>query len=77
MHAVVTTVEETLSERLKDALTLPNGVRFYRCALQVHPFAYLKRHTKETAFKTEADYNAAITKNHHVYVLSHGGLLVV
>ncbi len=60
MHAVMTTAEETLSERLKNALTLPNGARFYRCALQVNPFAYLKRHTKETAFKTEADYNAAI-----------------
>ena len=31
----------TLSERLNTALALPNGARFYRCALQVNPFAYL------------------------------------
>ena len=50
----------TSSERLKAALRLPNGARFYRCALQVNPFAYLGRHNKRTAFQTEADYNAAI-----------------
>lgn len=50
----------TLSERLKKALTLPNGARFYRCALQVNPFAYQKRHNNENLYKTEADYNAAI-----------------
>jgi predicted ATPase len=50
----------TSSERLKRALTLPNGARFYRCALQVNPFAYLGRHHKPTAFQNEADYNAAI-----------------
>lgn len=50
----------TISERLNSALQLPNGARFYRCALQVNPFAYLERHSKGTAFKTEADYNAAM-----------------
>ena len=50
----------TSSERLKRALTLPNGARFYRCALQVNPFAYLARHNKPTTFASEADYNAAI-----------------
>ena len=30
----------TSSDRLKKALSLPNGARFYRCALQVNPFAY-------------------------------------
>jgi hypothetical protein len=50
----------TLSERLKAALKLPNGARFYRCALQVNPFAYLSRHCKQTSFRTEAEYNEAI-----------------
>lgn len=50
----------TTSDRLKQALTLPNGARFYRCALQVNPFAYLARHNKATTFQNEADYNAAI-----------------
>ncbi len=49
-----------LSEHLDAALSLPSGARFYRCALQVNPFAYLNRHSKQTAFRTEADYNAAI-----------------
>jgi len=51
---------EMLSSRLTSALKLPNGARFYRCALQINPFGYLKRHSKETTFKTEAEYNAAI-----------------
>ena len=50
----------TGSERLKAALSLPNGARFYRCALQVNPFAYLGRYNKQTPFQTEADYNTAI-----------------
>jgi energy-coupling factor transporter ATP-binding protein EcfA2 len=45
---------------LNAALKFPNGARFYRCALQVNPFAYLNRHKKPTTFHTEADYNAAI-----------------
>ena len=55
----------TTSDRLKQALTLPNGARFYRCALQVNPFAYLTRHNKETSFQNEADYNAAIVAACH------------
>jgi len=50
----------TISDRLKGALGYPNGARFYRCALQVNPFAYLNRHSKQTSFRTEAEYNAAI-----------------
>jgi ABC-type lipoprotein export system ATPase subunit len=50
----------TLSARLQTALKLPNGARFYRSALQVNPFAYLGRHNKQTTFRTEAEYNAAI-----------------
>lgn len=50
----------TMSDRLNAALKLPNGARFFRCALQVNPFAYLRRHSKQTTFSMEADYNAAI-----------------
>jgi hypothetical protein len=50
----------TLSERLNAALKLPNGARFYRCALQVNPFAYLIRHCIQTSFRAEAEYNEAI-----------------
>jgi ABC-type lipoprotein export system ATPase subunit len=50
----------TISARLNTALKLPNGARFYRCALQVNPFAYLSRHSMQTSFSTEAEYNAAI-----------------
>jgi DNA repair ATPase RecN len=51
---------KTKSQPLKEALKKPNGARFYRCALQVNPFAYHGRHAKQTVFQTEAEYNAAI-----------------
>nr|WP_093192709.1 phosphoesterase [Thiocapsa sp. KS1] len=51
---------KTHSQPLTNALSLPNGARFYRCALQVNPFAYHGRHGKQLAFQTEGDYNAAI-----------------
>ncbi len=50
----------TISARLREATGLPNGARFYRCALQINPFAYLGRHAKATTFTTETEYNAAI-----------------
>ena len=55
----------TSSPRLQKALALPSGARFFRCALQVNPFAYLLRHKKQTAFKTEEEYNAAIVAACH------------
>ena len=51
---------KTRSQALNEALKKPNGARFYRCALQVNPFAYQSRHGKQTAFQSEADYNSAI-----------------
>ena len=51
---------KTRSQPLNEALTQPNGARFYRCALQVNPFAYHGRHAKQTIFQTETEYNAAI-----------------
>lgn len=50
----------TGSDLLNRARSFPNGARFYRCALQVNPFAYLSRHAKATSFQNEAAYNAAI-----------------
>ena len=48
------------SSPLDRAQSLPNGARFYRCSLQINPFAYLERHGKQTTFDTEEDYNQAI-----------------
>ncbi|MCC6358550.1 MAG: AAA family ATPase [Phycisphaerales bacterium] len=45
---------------LAKALDLPNGARFYRCALQVNPFPYLNRHQKQSSFTDEKSYNDAI-----------------
>jgi len=60
MTATAATTERLLSERIKAALDLPNGARFYRCALQVNPYAYLSRHHKKSSFQSEAEYNTAI-----------------
>ena len=48
------------SEIMQAALALPNGARFYRCALQVNPFAYLVRHNISTPIQSEDEYNEAI-----------------
>ncbi len=45
---------------MQAALDLPNGARFYRCALQVNPFAYIKTHKKPTPFTSEDEYNTAV-----------------
>jgi ABC-type Mn2+/Zn2+ transport system ATPase subunit len=44
------------------ALSKPSGSQFYRCAFQVNPFEYGKRHAKEGAFHTESEYNDAMAK---------------
>ncbi len=51
---------KTQSQALNEALKQPNGARFYLCALQVNPFAYHNRHSRQTVFQNEADYNNAI-----------------
>ncbi len=45
---------------IQEALALPNGARFFRCALQVNPFEYVQRHSKDTEFTEEGAYNAAL-----------------
>lgn len=44
------------------ALANPSGARFYRCALQINPYAYLVVNKKTTSFKDEAAYNRAIVE---------------
>ena len=63
MTAKATRLARPLSDRMQAAWDLPNGARFYRCALQVNPFAYLARHNKTTTFTSEDDYNKAIIES--------------
>ncbi len=49
-----------LSTSLERALSLSSGAGFYRCALQVNPFAYVQRHPKGTPFDSEVKYNKAL-----------------
>jgi energy-coupling factor transporter ATP-binding protein EcfA2 len=50
------------TDAITNALKLPCGARFFRCALQVNPFEYIVRHNKKTAFSNESEYNAAIVE---------------
>ena len=52
-----------LPPSIEKALTLPAGARFYRCALQVNPFAYVQQYSKTTTFDSEASYNAALIRS--------------
>ena len=63
MTVAANSLARPLSERMQAALDLPNGARFYRCALQVNTFAYLARHKKKTSFKSETEYNKAIVES--------------
>ena len=63
MTAEATRLARPLSNRMRAARNLPNGARFYRCALQVNPFAYLDTHNKTTTFTSEDDYNRAIIES--------------
>ena len=51
---------DILPKGIVEALRKPAGARFYKCALQVNPFAYVTRHAKPNSYKTEAEYNSAI-----------------
>ena len=58
---------------MAEALKLPSGARFYRCALQVNPFDYVRRHNRRTAFEDESSYNAAIVQaclDHDIEVIA-------
>ena len=60
MTAEADNLVQSLSERMAAAIRLPKGARFYHCAMQVNPFAYLNRHNMRTPFSSEAEYNKAI-----------------
>jgi DNA repair ATPase RecN len=45
---------------IESALSLPNGARFYKCALQVNPFGYLLRNHKPLPTPDEATYNSQL-----------------
>lgn len=47
---------------IQSALDYPSGARFYRMALQVNSFEYLKRHNRPTVFGSEGEYNRAIVE---------------
>ena len=47
------------------ARQLPSGAHFFKCALQVNPFAYLAAHGRTSSFTGEEEYNAAIIKACH------------
>lgn len=53
--------------------TVKNGARFYKCALQVNPFAYVKRHGDPSPWADEAAYNTdlvAALKKEGIHVIS-------
>jgi len=45
---------------VKKAIQGPDGAQFFRCAFQVNPYGYLMRHSKETTYKDELEYNTAM-----------------
>lgn len=47
---------------VEEARALGNGARFFRCALQVNPYAYLGDYRSGSAFASEDEYNAAIVE---------------
>jgi len=51
-----------LSEPIEQAEKLPRGALFYRCALQVNPWAYVTREKKQNRFSDEESYNAAMVQ---------------
>lgn len=50
----------TNRDPLQVALRLPSGARYYRCAFQVNPYSYLRRHHKAVPFPDEPSYNQAL-----------------
>lgn len=55
-----TVAASILPEPVSGALRRPSGARFYKCALQVNPYDYVKRHPKGESFANEDAYNAAV-----------------
>lgn len=49
-----------VAQGIKDAIKHPMGAKFYKCALQVNTFEYTKRHSKQSTFTSEGQYNSAM-----------------
>ncbi|SOC30567.1 TrlF family AAA-like ATPase [Thalassospira xiamenensis] len=47
---------------IAEALQKSNGSKFYRCAFQVNPFEYCKRHSKGSVYSSENEYNDAMAR---------------
>jgi len=56
--------QESLSskwpENIEKALNLPLGAKYFRCALQVNPFNYLKNNRGEDHGLSEEEYNTQL-----------------
>lgn len=58
---MVSTATPTFAnENIQEALELPSGAQFYRCALQVNSYAYQQRHGNQSDFDSEEAYNQAM-----------------
>lgn len=55
-------MNQNLPGPITEALKLPRGARFYRCALQINPFEYVAREKKQTQFQDESAYNTAMVQ---------------
>lgn len=51
-------INEKWPDGIKKALSLPSGARYFRCALQVNPFCYLKKNRGEDHGLEEGEYNS-------------------
>jgi energy-coupling factor transporter ATP-binding protein EcfA2 len=47
-------------ESIEKVLTLPSGAEYFRCALQVNPFSYLKNNRGEDHGLSEQEYNSQL-----------------
>lgn len=47
-------------ESIEGVLNLPSGAKFFRCALQVNPFSYLKNNRGEDHGLSEEEYNSLL-----------------
>jgi len=58
----LTTTSSFSNEDVREALKLPNGAHFFRCALQVNSYEYQNRHGNKPDFESEEAYNEAMVQ---------------
>ena len=56
-EAKQTVINDKWSENIKKVLNLPSGASYFRCALQVNPFTYLKNNRGKDHGLNEDEYN--------------------